>query len=57
MSALADRDVNAQPTSNPADTDKQVAAGEENAPKEAQQQLLKGIAENNGYARFSIRTS
>ena len=59
MSALADRDVNAQPTSNPANTDKQATAGEENTPKGAQQQkhLLKEIAENIGYAEIDSRTS
>ena len=51
MSALTDRDVNAQPTSNPTTIETKASAGEENASKEPQQskQLFQQIAQNNAY--------
>jgi hypothetical protein len=50
MSALSDRDVNAQPTSNPANADKTSSPDLENVAEQPQQQkqLLKEITDING---------
>lgn len=55
MSALADRDNNIGPTSNP--QDKQAAGGEENKPQESQQQQPKSMLDHkdlggNEYVRM-----
>ena len=57
MSALTDRDVNAQPTSNPTTTEKRASAGED-ASKEPQQnkQLFQHIAQNNAYAALAFKS-
>lgn len=51
MAALTDRDSNLQPTSQPVDSKKQSAAGEENKLQDVQQnkQLLEKMAQANGY--------